>query len=122
MAQLYVVWPFESVGSEVDSSESHVKLEGQEHAPTKLLLGEQLGVLQKVLVNDLFAHLLVIFDVDALVLEHAVRHLHVVQQTVLGVVIIEQWVLVNDWLALPRNVFVVFGPSRSARVAHDALA
>ena len=108
--------------TEVDSPQRHVQLEWQKHSPTKLLLWEQFGVLEEVVVDYFVTHLIVVLDIDPLVLEDSFGHFDVVEQGVLCIVIIEQWVLVHNGLARTRHILIVLGTRGCSRHAHNALA
>ena len=59
------------------------------------------------MVHDLVANLPIVFNVDSLVAEYPVLHLHIVQQAILWVKSVEQGVLVDYWLTMPRNITIV---------------
>ena len=73
-----VVGPRECLGSEVAPLELEVDVEWDEAAASELVVGEELGELQEVVVHNLVADLVVILDVDATVLEDAILHLDIV--------------------------------------------
>ena len=74
------------------------------------------------MVHNLVSDLIVVLDVDSPILEDSVLHLHVVEQTVLGVEAVEEGIFVDNGLTLARNISVVLWPSTCLSESDNALA
>ena len=81
----FIVWPREGLWTEVASLKLEIDVERNEAAAAELIFREQFRELQEVVIHDLVPDLLIIFHIDAAILEDAILHLHMIQQAILWV-------------------------------------
>ena len=74
------------------------------------------------MIHDLVPYLLAVLYIYTSVLEDAVLHLDIVEQTVFWVEAMEQAVLVDEWRPLAWNISVVLRAGACSRQSNDALA
>ena len=73
------------------------------------------------MIHDLVADLIIVLDVDAAVLEYAILHLNVVQETVFGIKSIEQRIFIDDRFSLAWYISIVLCSGACLCQADDAL-
>ena len=117
-----VVGPGQGLRPEVAPLELQIDIEWDQTAATELIIGEQFGELQEVVVHDFVSDLVVIFYVNPTVLEDSILHLDIVKQAVFWVEAVEEQVFVDDRLSLAWNVAVIFGASTGLCETNYALA
>ena len=74
------------------------------------------------MVHNFVSNLVVVLNINTTILEHAILHLNVIQETVFWVESMEQWIFIDYGLALPGDISVILGPRTLLCQAHDTLA